>query len=303
MVSERRRTPDLNEQLVDKMEEALRMMRGGFSVALYGVGSKICVNDGLVEMIHIKKNDREILVRVRGYDQTFALVRAFGAALGRVVGTTLRSMEDVVRAVERLPSSRRLFIIIDSIDAAPMKGFQDSFSRLADLPNVSLCASVDHCRIGLLWSPPQQRRFKWFWIEANTYHGYAKEVADLVGFWDSLIEGKSDAMSKTLSLVLASLTGNHRSIYQLIAEMQLEQLADKENKQGIAVQVRSTDLLARARKNMLTTNQVKMRSLLQELVDHRVVMQTKDKDTGNEVFWLPFDKDRLEAIKDGRELN
>jgi hypothetical protein len=50
---------------------------------------------------------------------------------------------------------------------------------------------------------------------------------------------------------------------------------------------------------MIADNQQKMRSLLQELIDHRLVINSKDKDTGNEMFWLPFDQERLQELASG----
>jgi hypothetical protein len=70
-----------------------------------------------------------------------------------------------------------------------------------------------------------------------------------------------------------------------------------------AIQVRGTELLKACKKSMIADNQIKMRSLLNELIDHRLVLNIKDKETGNEVFWLPFDKQRLEAIATGNEFN
>lgn len=292
------------ERLVIKAERAAERMISGFSVALYGCGSKRSVLDALSGTLKAHFSAGDFLVRVRGFDQTFPMVRSFSAAMpGRGRRNAIRNQSDVIRAVSKLPKSHRLFVLIDSIDAVPMRGNQEFFAKLAAHANVFLCASMDHCKAPLLWSASQQRRFKWTWLDASTYEGYSAEVKDLVSFWDDLIEGKAEAATRSLALVVSSLTGAHREIVGLVAKMQLELIeavsvvrnSDEKVTQEM-VQVRSTELLKRCKKHMIVDNQIKMRALLGELIDHRVVLNMKDKETGNEVFWLPFDTERLQAV-------
>ena len=307
------------ERLSVKAEEAVEAMLSGFSVAVYGCGSKIQVLDGIGGILMANRSPSDAIIRIRGYDQTFPMIRTIssvltGGADGRRKNNSIRHQSDVLKAIEKRPKNSRVFFLIDSIDAAPMKGNQEFFAKLAEIPSVDICASVDHCRVGLLWSPPQLRRFRWFWVEASTYKAYTAEVRDMVTVWDDLIEGKADAATRSLGIVLASLTGAHREAVELIAKMQVEAMAatagarkeGKENSEdGVAhsVQIRSTDLVKRCKKQMIADNQVKMRSLLQELIDHRLVLNMKDRDTGNEVFWLPFDQERLQRIAAGEEFN
>ena len=301
-------------RLSQKAEEAVELMLSGFSSAIYGCGSKRMVLDGIAGIIKSYSGPTDYIVRIRGYDQTFPMIRTITSALfssggrGRSKANSIRTQAEVLRSMEKLPKSARVFILIDSIDAAPMKGNQEFFSKLACMKNVHLCASVDHCRAGLLWSPPQVRRCKWVWVEANTYHAYSAEVKDLLHCWDDLIEGKADAASKSLAVVLSSLTGSHKEAIQSIAKMQLDMMAantrdeDADGDNAAAAQIRSVDLVKRFKRQMIADNLLKMRSLLQELIDHRLVLNSKDKETGNEVYWLPFDKERLERLVSGAEF-
>jgi hypothetical protein len=288
---------DRTSFLVQKAEEALEAMLSGFSVLVYGCGSKRMVMDGLGSVIlHNLGGVNDVIVRIRGYDQTFPMIRTISASVfkgPRARAQQIRNQHDVLKAMTKLPKSMRVFFLIDSIDALPMKGNQEFFAKLSEIPNVHICASIDHCRSGLLWSPSQLRRFKWLWVEASTYHAYTAEVKDMVPVWDDVIEGKSEAASRSLALVLSSLTRSHSELFRLVAKLQLEESTR---------QVRGSDLLKQCKKNMIATNQHKMKQLLLELTDHRLVLNVKEKDTGNEIFWIPFDETKLEEIACGAGL-
>jgi hypothetical protein len=310
------RTPDEHfEKLVTVTEEAIDLMYTGFSVGLYGVGSKIMVIDTVRQLVLANCAPGDCVIRIRGYDQTFPVIRTIAAGLASKAAAAannetarqvvrqnknIRNQNDVIKAFDKIPKSRHVFILIDSIDAIPMRGYQDFFSRLAAYPNVHMCASVDHCKVGLLWNPPQLRRFSWCWLEASTYRDYTKEISDLVSFWENLIDGKIESNSKSLSVVMQSLTGNHQQLIQILARMQLDA--------GIDVgceytQIRSNDLLKKLTRSMVATNAGKMKQLMNELLDHRIVLFSKEKETGNEMYWLPYDRDMLEKISKNELVN
>ena len=302
------------EMLVDKAEKIIGGMLMGFSVAVHGCGSKIQVIDAVSHVLREIATPGDKYVRIKGYDQNFPLVRSLSVALqGNAKRTTIRTQLDVLKAVEKLPKSSRLFVMVDSIDGAPLRSHQDFLSEIASKENVFLCGSVDHCKVGLLWSVSQQIRYRWIWLEASTYLPYTNEIKDLVPFWRDVIDGKTDAASRSIN-VLNSLTGSHSDIVKQLADLQLMAMTTnssvaKKTKKGTndenrdpnapPVQVRAEDLLKRCRKQMIADNQQKMRSILQELIDHRLVLNSKDRDNGNELFWLPFDREKLEQFAAG----
>lgn len=304
-----------DEKLLDHADQIVEGMLMGFSVAVYGCGSKIRTLESVVQTIRMFACSGDKIVRLHGYDQNFPIVRTFSAGLlGASKRNSIRNQADVIKTVDKLPKSARVFLLIDSIDAAPLRNHQDFFAQLANRSNVFLCASVDHCKVGLMWSPAQLDKFRWIWLESSTYMPYTAEVKDLVPFWRDVIEGKTDAASRSVQ-VLNSLTGSHSEIVQLLAELQLKaadsanvktkksKKEDSENQDPQnASQVKATDLLKMCVTSMIADNQQKMRALLQELIDHRLVINAKDKDTGNEMFWLPFDRERLQQLAAG-DLN
>jgi len=303
-------------KLMDHAEEILEGMLMGFSVAVYGCGSKIKTLDCVLETIKANACAGDKIVRIRGYDQNFPIVRTLSAGiLGAVKRNIIRTQADVIKNVDKLPKMARVFLLVDSIDGAPLRNHQDFLSELAKRPNVFLCASVDHCKVGLMWSPAQFEKFRWIWLESSTYMPYTAEVKDLVPFWRDVIEGKTDAASRSVQ-VLNSLTGSHSEIVQILAGLQLKasstvpakaKKTKKENSENqdpqvgseAQSQVKATDLLKQCVTAMIADNQQKMRALLQELIDHRLVLNAKDKETGNEMFWLPFDRERLEQLAAG----
>ncbi len=289
---------------MDKAEEIVRGMLMGFSVAVHGCGSKIKVIDCVLNILRVAGVK---IVRLRGYDQTCPLVRSFSAGiLGTSKRTTIRTQSDVLKAIDR--SNAKIFVLVDSIDGSVLRAHQEFLSEVASKPNVHLCASVDHCKVGLLWSPPQTRRFRWIWMEANTYLPYTQEVKDLVPFWRDLIDGRTDAAALSLK-TLGSFTDKHRELVKLMAKMQLDmlQVTKKKSKTGddenqdpkTAGQIRSLELLKWSKKLMIADSLPKLKNILQELLDHRLVMQAKERETGNELFWLPFDRQRLENVSEG----
>jgi hypothetical protein len=267
----------------EEVERILFIPGGNFSVGLYGMGSKINVIDAIQVTLEADGCQGATIIRIRGYDETFPLIRTMAAKLSKSKRSA-RNQKDVLQILTEY--KQQVILLIDSIDAEPMRCYQKFFVTAAAQPHVSLCASIDHPKIGLLWSPAQLRCFNWYWIEASTYQPYKREIAGLLGTWENLIEGRFESGStKSIKVVLNSLTGNHKDIVQLIATMQL----DKETAGGI----RQSDLLKLSTKRMIATNLSKLKSLLQELIDHKVVVEEKEKSTGNDLYWIPLDKDGL----------
>lgn len=288
----------IQKRLLDACEESVSMLLapgGGFSIGLYGMGSKIQAMD-MVESYIRASGGKDILIRIRGYDETFPLIRTMSsklAVLGKMCKkSNPRNQNDLIQLVYeiyRKSNCPRMILLIDSIDAGPMKTYQKFFATIA--PYMCICASVDHPSIGLLWNPVQLRAFNWYWIETSTYQPYTRETSSILGVWENLIEGRFEAGTKSVSVVLNSLTGNHQDIMKLLASMQLEQ-AKTPGLNG----VRQSELLDKSTKRMIATNLSKLKSLLQELIDHKVVVEEKQRDTGNDVYWIPLDKQGLEKL-------
>jgi hypothetical protein len=136
--------------------------------------------------------------------------------------------------------------------------------------------------------------------ECNTFLGYEVESAARFSNglppWTGLGHDKRRTPKASLSLVLRSLTNNHRELVQAMAKMQLE----SGSRGGVSLSA----LLRESTDRMIAATVPKLRSLLNELRDHEVVIQRNSSAVGAQVlFSLPFDDRMLTKLAENANID
>ncbi|GLE06550.1 hypothetical protein PINS_up015944 [Pythium insidiosum] len=206
--------------------EWMSELSSGFSVLLYGVGSKFLLLQEFTEFLP----ETAYVVQIFGYMPKFSLKEIVSVLQDEVFrmpaeppGKTLlqkcraiveHSFETQTR--QPLPT---VFLVVHSLDGPALRDHdvQSALARLAMAPSIRLIASVDSVNAPALWAEAQGQRFRWICHAADTLRPYERE-ADVR--WTR--EGKAAQQSISgVRYVLQSFTPTDLATLQTIARLQL----------------------------------------------------------------------------------
>jgi len=282
----------------------VRFLRDGFSLLVHGVGSKRCLLQEFAD--EALKPAGVVCVHLHAFDARFSLCECLRGLLEQIYpdaprqGTSAEALGAAVRAAAAVAGTRPLSLIVHNLEHMPHQHMV-VLSSLASSPNIHLVASIDSIWSPLTWDSRCIKDFNFCRQEATTPSGYEVESTARhprgLPPWSGLGQDKRRTPKASLSLVLRSLTNNHRELVQAMADRQLE----RDCHAGISISALlkiSTDL-------MIAASVPKLRSLLNELRDHEVVVQRGCSSvvTAQVLFYLPFDERTLERLSGGQALD
>ena len=293
-------------KIVKNLEKQYRrwfvLLRAGFSVLLYGFGSKkalmedfekrYCVDGGVIVVngFFPSLTPKQVVVAAAAALSTTGVddepSDAFSTALqGMGTETLLAHIQSATRGTATI-QPKRLYIILHNIDGPQLRTpeAQALLGELASTPRVHLMASIDHVNAPLLWSKREAARFNWVWQESSTFTPYALETANL----PQLLASKGEERHvRGAANVLRSLTANGRDIFRLLAEHQLE----NQDSQGMPLDM----FYAACREHFLVSSEVTLRVHLTEFTDHELV-KSKRRADGRDGLIVPLNADALRAL-------
>jgi origin recognition complex subunit 2 len=277
-------------------------LRAGFSLLVHGVGSKKQLLTDFVD--EVVRPAGVALTHLNAFDARFSLCEWFKALLEIAFpnaarsGVSAEALGAAVRAATET-SSRPLCIVVHSLELLPQHHIV-ILSSLATCPGVHLVASVDSIWAPLAWSSCCSKNFNFCREEWNTFLSYEVESAARYPSglppWTGLGHDRRRAPKASLSLVLRSLTNNHRELVQAMAKRQLE----NGNRVGISLSA----LLKESTERMIAASVPKLRSLLNELKDHEVVIQRNSSAASAQMlFSLPYNDRMLQRLAQNTSLD
>nr|CAD7428130.1 unnamed protein product [Timema monikensis] len=270
-------------------------LREGFSVILYGVGSK---------RILLQRFQDECL-----RDKPVLMVNGFFPSL--TIKEMLDSITDDILELENCPVNvhecidrielefrsdpqLELYFIIHNIDGPTLHTHknQEILSRLARVDNIHLVASVDHINAPLIWDQKKLSRFNFLWWDVTSLLPYTSETS----FETSMLVQHSGAVAlASLRNVFQSLTSNARQIFLIVAKYQLN---NKSNSSYTGLPFR--DLYWQCRESLLVSSDLALRAQLTEFLDHHLVKYRRSID-GSELLNIPVDHATLTQFVDQQE--
>jgi len=262
------------------------------------VGSKRQILDSFTEEWLSEKWGAAI-VRCYCFHAKFSLVKLFHEVLEEMFPDRDRkcanSAESLGTALQLAAAShdRPVVFVVHNLELLS-SSHQRILASLVSSPNVYLTASVDSIWESLGRDATTQKRFGFCRVAAHTLECYetesrARYPAGLPA-WTGLGAQQSSSPQASLSVVLRSLTNNHRELVEAIAERQLESGTGRNT--GVSLKA----LLEVATERLICNTLPKLRVLLKELQDHEVVVQKSAAD-GVTNFHLPYETRILERLK------
>lgn len=277
----------------------------GFSVCLYGYGSKRALLHRFAKHVYDKYSDHIVnkIVIINGYVRTSSLREILGTVASavdpahKVPAGNPSAMLDSVKA---LLSSHEVIVtvILNSVDALPLRraGIQPVLAQLAAHPNIRLICSADTPDFPLLWDSSLRSSFNFVFHDCTTFAPFTAElevvddVHELLGRKARRVGGKEG-----VTYVLRSLPENAKNLFRLLVGEVLAAMDDGGQTDGENPGVEYRILYNKAVEEFICSSEMAFRTLLKEFHDHQMITSRKDV-LGTELLSLPFQKEELEAI-------
>eukprot|EP00928_Gymnodinium_smaydae_P062175 TRINITY_DN46096_c0_g1_i1.p1 TRINITY_DN46096_c0_g1~~TRINITY_DN46096_c0_g1_i1.p1 ORF type:complete len:510 (-),score=115.39 TRINITY_DN46096_c0_g1_i1:126-1586(-) len=287
-----------------ELDEWLQLMKSGFSVLVSGNGSKFRLLETFASLRLIPWGAS--VVRMNAFAERFSLAETLRAILEqchpgapRLGAAVEKLVESIVaaRSTVGISELRPLCLVVHNLDLLSQP-HQVALSTLAARARrLHVVASVDNHWAAMTWTPRMTMDFSFAHVRKHTGEEYVAETASRfpsgLPAWANPTAARRQAPKARLSLVLRSLTNNHRELVQAMAERQLEM--------GGSVGVSMNALLAIATDRMIARQQTKLRSFLNELKDHDIVLERNGLD-GSVLYQLPCDDRTLRCLADGENI-
>ncbi|RDA87629.1 hypothetical protein CP532_3779 [Ophiocordyceps camponoti-leonardi (nom. inval.)] len=293
-------------------------LRQGFSLCLYGLGSKRClVSDFARSLLKKSGFSSSLAVVVNGYNPSASNARELLSSIAiaaHLPPSTISSSSSSSATSSSSSSSAatmatsllnqlksNILLIVNSIDAIPLRkpSTQTILSRLASHPLVNLICSADTPDFPLLWDVGLRSAFNFVFHDATTFAPLDAEVS-VVDDVNALL-GRSTARLRAregVAFVLRSLPENAKNLFRLLVAEVLMAMDDDDDGGGgggggAAVEYRM--MYNKAVEEFICSSEMAFRTLLKEFHDHQIITSRKDA-VGTELLTLPFPRDELEAM-------
>ncbi|KOS19583.1 Origin recognition complex subunit 2 [Escovopsis weberi] len=285
----------------------------GFSVCLYGLGSKRALLRRFAGAVHARnRGTRNRIVMVNGYAPTTTLREVLSTVGAAVAGGDRGAPRAVpagppagmARAILALLSAAvgtTLTLAIHSVDAPPLRkpGAQAVLARLAGHPRVHLVCTADTPDFPLLWDMGLRSAFNFVFHDCTTFALFRAEI-DVVDQVHELLGRQAQRANgrEGVAFVLKSLTENAKNLFRLLVGEVLVAMDDDDDEgaageDGVGLEYRM--LYNKAVEEFICSSEMAFRTLLKEFHDHQMITSRKDA-LGTELLSLPFRKEDLEAI-------
>ncbi|RYP29133.1 hypothetical protein DL767_006903 [Monosporascus sp. MG133] len=280
----------------------------GFSVCLYGYGTKRSLLNKFAQHVYDKSPDREAhkIVIVNGYIHRTSLREILGtiaSAVDRSHKLPAGNPSAMLDNLTALLSSHgvRVTVILNSIDAHPMRraGVQPVLAQLAAHPSVQLICSADTPDFALLWDSALRSSFNFAFHDCTTFVPFAAEMADPVDEVHELLGRRARRVGgrEGVAYVLRSLPENAKNLFRLLVGEVLVAMDDggDEGAGGENPGIEYRMLYNKAVEEFICSSEMAFRTLLKEFHDHQMITSRKDV-LGTELLSVPFRKEELESI-------
>lgn len=246
----------------------------GFSVCLYGFGSKRAMLQRFARHLHGKAlgDSARKTVIVNGYAHSTTM-REILSCVGDAIDPKQRIPTSMPSAMVRDIASRlsladlTLTVIINSIDAAPLRkpGTQAILAQLAAHPQVNLVCSADTPDFPLLWDIGVRSAFNFAFHDCTTFAPFTveldvvDEVHELLGRTARRVNGREG-----VAFVLRSLPENAKNLFRLLVGELLIAMEEEGNVSDDAAGVEYRMMYNKAVEEFICSSEMAFRTLLKE---------------------------------------
>ncbi|KAK2879274.1 hypothetical protein FQN49_001020, partial [Arthroderma sp. PD_2] len=302
-------------------------MSEGFNVCIYGYGSKRKLVQRYADWLYEHYDEPPSIVIVNGYTPNITVRSILATIATAILGPDDTSklgvqpndvLESIRSALEKDPPARPITVLINSIDAPPLRRAQQQshLARLADIPHINVLATADTPNFLVLWDITLRDQFNFVFHDCTTFASYSvelnvvDEVHSLLGRKVRRVGGKQG-----VGFVLKSLPENTRKLYRLLITEILMILGDQQldaeeeddvqdeaddlgenesrSKKDAAIEWRT--LFHKASEEFISSSEMMFRTQLKEFYDHQMITSKLDS-SGVELLGVPLSREEMESI-------
>lgn len=199
----------------------------GFSICLYGYGSKRRLAPEFAEYMYAQAQKPPQVVVVNGYTPGLTFRDILTTTGNLTLPKNSKLPAQASPAVELILShltkdSMPITLIINSLDHRNLRKHSNLLARLAAHSKIHLLATCDTPNFALLWDVTLLRQFRWLYHDATTFQPYSAEI-DVVQEVNSLLGRSTRSLSGKdgVGFVLKSLPENARGVFRILVAEQL----------------------------------------------------------------------------------
>jgi len=203
-------------------------------------------------------------------------------------------------------SNRTVFVFLNNIEGQNLRtdDCQELIARIASLKSVHLVATVDNASVApLLWDQKTADRLNLHYHHVPTYCSYEDE---LMYQNDIAFEENDGRRLQAASVVLSSLTQTARAVFRELGESQIAEgggdhaRSDGDGGEGSAsgTGMAFAELFASCREQLILSNEITLRSHLEEFLDHDLVCLSEIPDTRTALYKIPLRVADIERLMD-----
>ncbi|XP_049541837.1 origin recognition complex subunit 2-like [Anopheles darlingi] len=276
----------------------LFMLNEGFSVLLFGIGSK----RELMQLFIDEKLNGYPTIFVQEYLPDFSIKDVLDRICGKVFDMRLsttnthEALDKIERKFADHPE-KHLFLLVHNLDGSSLRNesTQSAICRLAAIDNVHFIASIENHIASAMWGTNKQAAYNFKWFDATTLQPYNAETS----FENSLMVQNADAPAfDAMKRVVCSLTANARGIYNAIVKYQLtNQKVQQQHYAGMPMQ----ELYRQCRESFLVSSDAALRCHLTEFVDHKL-LRFKRNSESSEAVLIPLSHMLLQRFVDEQDV-
>ncbi|KAH8177277.1 origin recognition complex subunit 2 domain-containing protein [Sarocladium implicatum] len=275
-------------------------LRQGFSICLYGFGSKRMLMTKFAKHIYSTAADHaeHQIIIINGYAPT--------TTVKEILNTIKSALDPTQRIPQSQPAvmaqnllshlssgSRQLTLIVNSIDAPAIRkpSTQAIFAQLAAHPQIQLICSVDTPDFPLMWDIGVRSAFNFVFHDSTTFAPFKIEL-DIIDEVHELLGRKARRVNgrEGVAFVLRSLPENARNLFQLIVGEILIAMED-DDMAAEEVGVEYKMVYTKAEEEFICSSEMAFRTLLKEFHDHQIITSRKDAFGTELLRWRGEDSD------------
>lgn len=293
------RKEQLQSAVVSSFPQLSYLLAAGHSLLFHGFGSK----KSLLDKFATHQSQHTPVLVVNGFNPTVNLRSVLTQLTSEILHLPntypKRMLQDYIHAIRVSSPKHQLTVLIHNIDGPALRAAetQAALAMLADVPNITLVASVDHVNAPLLWDGVSYSRFAWAWIKADTFLPYETET---VFCSKPLLRGGGERQIEGAIALLNSLSERARKVFTELAKRQTGGAVlreEEDGKDGDVAQTRTTfnQLFETCKEQFLASDQTSLNLILTELETHELLECRRGADAASQL-WVPLQLAQLRTI-------
>lgn len=301
----------------------------GFSLLFYGIGSKRKFLEDFVlnylspklylQQYECNNNELEIegipCIIINGYNPSCNYRDIFQSISNVMLSEELAKSETkywnnhvslqtnrMIEHYKDMPWEIKLIILVHNLDGPALRKdpFQNMLSSLALIKQISIVTSVDHIQSPLLWDSSRSQNFNFVYHDITNFESYTIESSfrDIMKF----SKESTNMGSNGVKYVLESLTNNSKRMFKLLLQNVMSNMKHQQNinltdsrRANITYGVHFSDFFQMCTNEFIASNEIFLRSMLREFIEHRMVQISKDK-SGNEIVYVTYSYGEIQKL-------